>query len=163
MSQCFTSPNYWGYYLQQIFVLVMWNKSSKRDINPKPWICMAVSWQEWWCEMGFDDDWLVVWTPLKKYSSIGMIRNPIYGKIKNIKKCSKPPTRWCFIVLFHGISWEFTMNSSHSILHGECYPRHIDIRIAAGPPWRAISRTSGVVWTLFSGIQKKADEDIWSI
>ena len=36
MSQCFTSPNYWGYNFQQIFVLVMWNKSPKRDINPNP-------------------------------------------------------------------------------------------------------------------------------
>ena len=36
MSQWFTSPNYWGYNFQQIFVLVMWNKSPKRDINPNP-------------------------------------------------------------------------------------------------------------------------------
>ena len=40
MSQCFTSPNYWGYifHLQQIFGKVMWNsRSPKRDINPNPW------------------------------------------------------------------------------------------------------------------------------
>ena len=29
------------FHLQQIFVLVMWNKSPKRDINPNPWLAHA--------------------------------------------------------------------------------------------------------------------------
>ena len=45
MSQCFTSPNSWGYlwicYVQQILVEVMWNIVKQipnyRDFNPKPW------------------------------------------------------------------------------------------------------------------------------
>ena len=47
MSQCFTSPNYWGYKFQQIFGLVMWNKSPKRDII-NPW-CLDFLWVMRFC------------------------------------------------------------------------------------------------------------------
>ena len=32
MSQCFTSPNYWGYFISNSSLKVMWNKSPKTDI-----------------------------------------------------------------------------------------------------------------------------------
>ena len=42
MSQCFTSPNHWGYNLQQIFVLVMF-KIPKLGHLPTPDYCGSFS------------------------------------------------------------------------------------------------------------------------
>ena len=41
--------------------------------------------------MDQNQNWLVVWTPLKNISQLGWLF-PIYGKTKT---CSKPPTRKC--------------------------------------------------------------------
>ena len=42
------------------------------------------------------------------WKSVGMIKFPIYGKIK---KCSKPPTRCCI----PGVSWYWHNNVTHSV------------------------------------------------
>ena len=59
----------------------------------------------------------------KIWKSVGMIRNPIYGKIK---KCSQPPTRWKMYPTSHPFHYSVTilqhckeLESSHFSLVGK--------------------------------------------
>ena len=71
MSQCFTSPTYWGYNLQQIFVLVMWNKSPIVGTSiPTPVLCgFSASFFHHFSDSQRSNCW-------HPYSPIGIVTNP---------------------------------------------------------------------------------------
>ena len=103
----------------------------------KPWAWNQIS--QWYSKhFRVNKSWLVGgFNPSEKYESVGMMKFPMYGKIK---KCSKPPTRYWFDVLSSRkkeISiWSAVLNSIERNAKSSGHP--------LCPDWNPVVRRAGM-------------------